>query len=112
MYLLAGSLEPGSDAYNEVFETAVRMYPDDMTANLNAANSALMRGDYAGAEKYLAKAGNLPKAIYARGVLAALRGDYATAIPLVEEAIAAGLTEAVPALENLKESAIYGNSSN
>ena len=109
MYLLAGSLEPGSDDYNEVFETAVRMYPNDETANLNAANSALMRNDFAKAEKYLAKAGTTPKAIYARGVLEALKGNYAEAVSLIEKAVGAGLTEAQPTLENLRESAKYTN---
>lgn len=73
MYVLAGSLEPGSDEYNEVFEIAVRMYPDDETANINAANSAMMRGDLVSAEKYLQKAGNSDKAIHAREILEKLK---------------------------------------
>lgn len=73
MYALANSYEPGSDEYNEVFETAVRMYPNDEIANLNAANAAMMRGDLILAEKYLAKAGNNEKADYARGILARLK---------------------------------------
>lgn len=45
LYVAALSQEPGSDLYNEAFEIAVRMYPDDPTANLNAANSAMQRRD-------------------------------------------------------------------
>lgn len=110
MYLLANSLEPGSDAYNEVFDTAVRMYPNDETANLNAANSAMMRGDLETAGKYLLKAGENAKAVYARGVLAALQGDYTTAISLVEQAINMGLEDTQNILQNLREAARYPQS--
>lgn len=68
MYALANTLEPGSDDYNEIFETAVRMYPDDETANLNAANAAMIRGDLITAERYLKKAGYSELAQYAREV--------------------------------------------
>ena len=107
MYLLAGSLEPGSDEYNEVFETAVRMYPNDEAANINAANSAMMRKDYANAEKYLAKAGSGAKAIYARGVLAGLQGDFDNAIRLVDQAQAMGLQADPAIIENLHEAAKF-----
>lgn len=73
MYRLAATLEPGSDEYNEVFEVAVRMYPDDEVANINAANSAMMRKDLKSAEKYLQKAGNSEKAEYARKILETLK---------------------------------------
>ena len=32
MYLVAQTYEPGSDEFNEVFQTAVRLYPQDPTA--------------------------------------------------------------------------------
>ena len=80
MFLLAQTLEAGSDEYNEVFETAVRMYPDDETANLNAANAAMQRGDLAKAAKYLERAGESAEAAYARAIHAALSGDYEDAI--------------------------------
>ena len=73
-YLAAQSYEPGSEEFSEVFETAVRMYPDDETANLNAANTALQRRDTVAAARYLDKAGGTPEAVYARGVLAYLAG--------------------------------------
>ena len=68
-YILAQTYEPGSEKFNELFETAVRMYPDDPVANLNAANTAISRKDYERALKYLDKAGSLPEAIHTRGVL-------------------------------------------
>ena len=103
MYILAQSLEPGSDEYREVFEIAVRMYPDDAVANLNAANIALGRDELDRAEAYLAKAGNTTEAVYARGILAAKRGDYDSAFTLFDQAQAAGCTYAADAIEQLNE---------
>lgn len=75
MFLVANTYTPGSQDFNEVFETAVRMYPDDETANLNAAVIALNRNDLQVAARYLAKAGGSPQALNARGVLAVRQGD-------------------------------------
>lgn len=75
LYVAALSQEPGSDIYNEAFEIAVRMYPDDPTANLNAANSAMQRNDLRSAARYLAKAGDSQEAQYARAIYTALSGD-------------------------------------
>lgn len=72
-YLVAREYEPGTDEFTEVFETAVRMFPDDTVANLNAANAAMRRGDLTGAKRYLAKADDSPEAVYARGALAILQ---------------------------------------
>lgn len=75
MYLVAQTYEPGSDEFNEVFQTAVRLYPEDETANLNAACAEIERGDYKAASRYLAKAGNSPYAAHARGVMAMKQGN-------------------------------------
>ncbi len=101
-YLLAQKYEPGSDEFSEVYETAVRMYPADETANLNAANAAMRRGDNARAERYLAKAGNSPEAVYARGALAIRNEDYDTAKRYLEQAKQAGVKEAATTLEELE----------
>ena len=101
MFLLAQSLEPGSQAYNEVFETAVLMYPADKVANLNAANSAMQRNDLTSAEKYLAKAGESDEAIYARGVLAAMKEDYPAAMQLFMQ-VEGTVPEAKEALQTIK----------
>lgn len=80
IYLLANCYEPGSDEYVQVFETAVKLYPHDELANINAANIALTRDDLQLAESYLLRAGDSPQAIYARAMLAAKNKDYDKAL--------------------------------
>ena len=109
IYLAAQGLEPGSDEYNEVFETAVRMYPADPVANLNAANAAMQRGDLTRAAKYLDQAGESPEATYARGVLAARKGDFTTGIALVEQSMREGIRDDQGILDHLREAAKYAN---
>lgn len=106
-YIAASSLEPGTDEFNEVFETAVRMYPDDPVANLNAANIALARRDTAQAAKHLAKAGGSPEAVYARGVLATVEGDFDTARRLLEGPEARGVAKSQTVLDYIKAAAEY-----
>ena len=103
MYLVAQTYEPGSDEFNEVFQTAVRLYPDDPTANLNAACAEIERGDYADASKYLAKAGDTPYAAHARGVMAMKQGDDAEARRQFAIAAQGGVKEAQQNLELLGE---------
>ena len=100
MLRYAQTLEPGSDEYNDVFETAVRIFPDSEEANLNAANSAMQRNDLRNAERYLQRAGDGAEAVYARGVLSALRGDYESAAKLIGES---GLPDAQGVLRHLEE---------
>ena len=67
LYLVASECEPGTKEFTEVFETAVRLFPHDRIANLNAANAAMRVGDLAAAREYLDKAGASAEATYARG---------------------------------------------
>lgn len=101
--LVAQKYEPGSDEFTEVYETAVRMYPADETANLNAASAAMRRGDNAAAGRYLAKAGDSPEAVYARGALAIRNEDYDTARRYLEQAKRQGLKQAETTLEQLAQ---------
>lgn len=101
-YLLAQACEPGSDEFNDVFETAARMYPTDPVANINAANSALQRKDYTTAEHYLAKAGDTPQAVYTRGALAFLKGDYAASEQLMRQAEGMGITQAADVISEIR----------
>lgn len=102
MYQAAMAYEVGSDDFQQVFDVAVRMYPEDETTNVNAACAALMKGDTERAQAYLAKAGNSAQATNARGVLALLKEDYTEAERLFNEAKAAGLAEASDNLQLLE----------
>ena len=101
MYLVAQTYEPGSPEFNEVFQIAVRMYPDDPTANLNAACAALSVENYDAARRYLERAGNSPQAVHARGVVAMQEGRLAEARDLFDQAAKAGVPEAAENLKNL-----------
>ncbi len=68
-FLAANACEPGSDEYYEIFETAVRMYPTDEIANMNAAISAMLNDDNKKAAQYLERAGNSSHADYLRELL-------------------------------------------
>jgi tetratricopeptide (TPR) repeat protein len=97
-YILAETYESGSDEFNELFETAVRMYPNDPVANLNAANSAIQRNDYRNAARYLDKAGDLPEAVYTRGVLEVYLENSDKAKAYFEEAHTLGVPQAESAI--------------
>lgn len=101
MYLIAGTYEPGSEAFNEVFETAARLFPDDDTAKLNAAASALNRKDTVMAEAYL-KNIKVHTAAYHNnmGVFYGLRDEWDKAADAFARAKEQGSQEAV---HNLKE---------
>ena len=103
MYIVANSYEKGSEEFNNVFDTAVKMYPEDQLANLNAAYVALDRKDMATAEKYLRKAGTTAEAENARGILAIQKGDYATAKSHLEKAASQGLAAAKTNLAELNK---------
>lgn len=103
MFAVANSYAIGSKDYNDVFEIAVRMYSDDPVANLNAANIALAKKDLSAARGYLAKAGNSPEAIHARGVLNLMEGNLAEAGKLLEQAKAAGVKGAAANLDELRK---------
>ena len=102
-YLVAGKYEPGTMEFTDVFETAVRIFPNDTIANLNAANAAIRRDDYVRAEQYLEKAGDIPEAVYARAALAIRKEDYETARRYLETARDMGLEQAATTLNELNE---------
>ena len=75
MYLVAQTYEPGSPEFNEVFDIAVRLFPDDETANLNAACTDLQKGDLVTAEKHLAKAGTSNEAERIRKIYEEMKAE-------------------------------------
>lgn len=94
IYLVAQSYEPGSEEFNHAFQVAVIMFPDDPTANLNAAAMEIQKGgDLTSAKKHLAKADRkAAETINNLGVVALLEDDLETARKYFDEAKAAGLT--------------------
>ena len=101
--MIADSYPQGSDEYNEVFATMVRLYPSDEVANLNAANVAMQRKDLVSAKKYLQQAGESALAVYARGVCAGLGWDYQAARTYLEQATKQGVKDAEEALAQIDE---------
>ena len=101
MFMVAQTYEPGSKEFNDVMEIAVRMFPENETANLNAANTRLNAGDADGAKFYLDKAGNSPEALNARGVYESLKGNDQQARHYFALAAKAGVKAAQENLENL-----------
>lgn len=82
LFIVANSQPEGSDLYNESFEIAVKMYPEDESANLNAATAAIMRGDTVSAQRYLNKAGKSEEAEFMRGEYEAQHGDKTKALEI------------------------------
>jgi tetratricopeptide (TPR) repeat protein len=89
------------------------MYPTDPVANLNAANSAILRKDYRRALRFRDKAGDLPQAAYARGALEVYMGNYEAARPHFEKANILGIPQAEEALKEIaKNRNIYKMNNN
>lgn len=81
MYQVANAYGEGSQEFIDVFETAVRLFPEDATANLNAAVAALHQRNESRAEQYLKEVEKTPLAqtpeyFNALGGLQLLRGNY------------------------------------
>lgn len=102
MYRVAKTYRIGSDEYVKLFLTAVQMFPDDETANLNAAAIALRAHDLPLAERYLERAGTSPQAVCNRGLLQYMQGNHALALQLLQQAQAAGCPEADLAAKELE----------
>ena len=100
-YLAASTLPVDSPEYNAVFTTAANVYPTDPIANLNAGNASLSAGDLSAAAGYLAKAGDSPEAVYARGLLAMLEKDYSRSRELLVQALNEGVEAAAPVIERI-----------
>jgi hypothetical protein len=101
MYRVAQSYRPGSEDFNQVFDVAVRMYPDSKLANLNAANAALSRGDTISAERFLSRTVDSPEAENTQGILAARKGDAEMAKYHFKKSAAGGLDAAEYNLQEL-----------
>lgn len=107
MFQVAQTLEPGSERYNEVFEIAVRMYPDDPVSNLNAAVTAIDTKRLDAARRYLAKAADVPEKKLVEASLLMLEGNLDEAEALLKQL--ENTPVAGQAAENLKQIAAKRN---
>ena len=98
-YILAQTYEAGSAELDELWEIAVRMYPNDEIANYNAANSAMDKGDFERALRYLDKAGDRPEVEFSRGCIEVLKEQYEASLPYLESAQKQGVDAATPVIE-------------
>lgn len=106
MYAVAKSYEMGSDEFNDTFETAARMFPEDDIAGLNAALASLARKDVTSAERYLSRvkgSKQIPEYINAKGMLEMLKGNYDKAEEYLKQAAEAGLKAAEQNLEEISK---------
>ncbi|MEG1664173.1 MAG: hypothetical protein RR286_02565 [Mucinivorans sp.] len=103
MYLIAQSYPSSSVQFAEIFTIAARLYPEDPTANINAATSALQRGDSTGAIFYLHRVTETSVAQYQNtlGLLLLSQGQQDKACSLFTLAAASGLTAATDNLNQL-----------
>ena len=103
IYKAAQSYEPGSEAFNDAFLVAVTLFPNDATANLNAASMEIQRGgDMTAAKKYLKKADPKQGATLNNlGVVALQENDLEAASDYLKRAQAAGCKEAELNLQEL-----------
>lgn len=73
LFLVARSYPAGSEEFNRVFDVAVHLYPDNPTANLNAAINAVNRRDIESAERYIAPVPESPESDEVRRAIITLR---------------------------------------
>lgn len=86
MYRVAATYDHGSKEFHETMAIALKHFPNDPAANINAASIAIEDQNYELAEKYIDKAGDQDEANIIRGVIAAHKGDYAKARELFKKA--------------------------
>lgn len=104
MFRVACTYTPGSPEYNEVFEIAVRVYPDDPVSNLNAAFTALASGRTEAARHYMARAEKGFHLDLAQAILYMAEGHYDEAEPLLTRLTRCGNAEVeAAAKENLRQ---------
>lgn len=104
MYQVANSYPAGSDDFINVFDIAVRMYPEDRVANLNAAAVALDRKDLRTALKFMEKADKqTAEYINNMGVYHFFNGDIDRAIADFSQAAQMGNRAAKTNMQRLQQ---------
>lgn len=87
MYEVARYYRPGTDQYREVYEIAAFHFPNDVTANVNAASAVMLTGDLISAWNYLRKVEADPRAWNNMGVLTLMEGNPEGAVSWFRKAV-------------------------
>jgi outer membrane protein OmpA-like peptidoglycan-associated protein len=101
-FQVANSYAKGSADRTKALQKAAAQFPDDESAQLNAAIASLESDDIAAAASYLQKAGDSWKAHNVRGIVAMHQGDYETARQEFSLAASQGDSDATYNLEMVK----------
>ena len=102
LFALANSYTPGSPEYNDIYDLAARLFPNNPEANINAAAVALSKRDTRKARRYLSRYATRQEAFNNMGVLCMLEGNREKAELYLEMAVAAGVERAGEVLEELR----------
>lgn len=102
LYSLAQSYPAESPEFYDIILVTARLYPQDATANNNAAAVALQREDPATAREYLLRSGDNAQALNNQGVLLLLEGNIPEACQCFQDARDKGCNEALANLHNLE----------
>lgn len=86
IYTVATDCEHGSEEFQRAMAVALKYYPEDPTANCNAAALAVENKDYEEAAKYLEKAGDTDEANILRGIVEVSRNNFEKATEYFEKA--------------------------
>lgn len=77
MYAVADSYGEGTDGWFDALTIAAKQYPNDPTANLNAACASVKAKRLSDAKKFLNKAGDSKEARYLANIIKAMEGKVA-----------------------------------
>lgn len=102
MMSVAHSYREGSAEFNAVILLAVKSYPDNDIANLNASSVMLEQGNIDGAKTYLQKIANWPDSYNNIGVMNLLQGNYDQALEYLNKAVDNHNAQAIHNLETIK----------
>ncbi|MDD6210578.1 MAG: DUF3868 domain-containing protein [Bacteroidales bacterium] len=102
MFLVANTYPKGSKEFNDVFDIAVRVYPLDTIANINAGAMMLEKNDTEQAHHFLDKYENEPAAWNNLGILYLKEDNFDKAEQFFNKAILQNQEDAIHNLEQLK----------
>ena len=103
MFLVAGTYREDSPQYKEVFDIAANTFPNDDTANINAAVGELRYNNADAALERLRKVENNPAAWNLMGIAYSIKGDTEQAKEYLGRAANNGNTDAAHNLDQLQQ---------